>query len=160
MRSIIGRTFQVDSKAVSGLIIGEHGSTAFPLFGSVTIAGIPFEQAKESFPLHAPLSNDEITYEVVQTANDVFIWKGWTNTAIAEATAAILRAIVLDEKAVFPVCATIDGLYGIEGDVAFSTPSIIGKDGLEKQIEVPLTEKENELLTISIEDIKRAIASY
>lgn len=160
LRQIVARMFQVDGKAVSGLVIGEHGTTAFPLFDTITISGIPFEQAKKIMPVYEQLTNAEIAAEVVQTANDVFIWKGWTNTAIGEVAAAILRAIVLDEKAIFPVCATVDGLYGVNGEVAFSTPCIIGKDGLELQIELPLTASDNELLEISIADIKHAIASY
>ncbi|MGP6139541.1 MULTISPECIES: lactate/malate family dehydrogenase [unclassified Jeotgalibaca] len=160
LRQIIARMFQVDGKAVSGLVIGEHGTTALPLFDSITISGIPFKEAQQLLPIHEPLTPDAITQEVVQTANDVFIWKGWTNTAIAEVAAAILRAIALDEKAIFPVCATIDGLYGMTGEVAFSTPCIIGKDGLELQIALPLSEEEEQKLGLSIADIKKAIASY
>lgn len=160
LRKIIADNYKLDSRLVSGFVIGEHGTTAFPLFSTVNIAGIPFNQADEILSVENRLSTDFLTKEVVQTANDVFVWKGWTNTAIAEVTASIVQSIVLDEKMVYPVTASIDGLYGYNGEVAFSTPSVIGSKGLEQQIELPLTEDEIKLLETSVSDITLAIQAY
>ena len=161
LRQLIGNHYGVDSKLVSGFIIGEHGTTAFPLQSTIRIAGINYQQADTVLPVQKdkPCLED-LTQQVVTAANDVFEWKGWTNVAIAEVTAAIVRAILLDEKHIFPVTAAIDGLYGYHGDVAFATPSVIGKNGLEKQLELPLTKVERLLLDRSVQDIQAAIHSY
>jgi len=153
-RQNVASHYHIDPKNVAGFIIGEHGSTAFPAFSSTTVGGLTLQQCEELLPQTEPFDKTFIQQEVVHTASDVFNWKGWTNSGIGEVAASLTRAVLLDEKSIFPVTATVDGLYNCNGEAAFSMPCIIGKNGLEKQIELPLSAEEYEKLQLSIKDIQ------
>lgn len=156
-KHILADRYSIDPTSVSGFIVGEHGSTAFPAFSSTTIGGLTLTQSEELLPQAIPLNEEKITLETVNTASDVFNWKGWTNSGVGEVAASLARAVMLDEKTIFPVTASVNGMYDCTGDVAFSMPCIIGKNGLEKQIPLPLNERETEKLQLSIKDIKSTI---
>lgn len=153
-RQIVASHYQVDPKNVSGYIIGEHGSTAFPSFSSTTVGALPLSQCDDLLTPAEPLDREFVSQEVVHTASDVFNWKGWTNSGIGEVAAALARAVMLDEKSFFPVTATVDGFYNCHGEAAFSMPCIIGRNGLEKQIPLTLNDEEYEKLQLSIKDIQ------
>lgn len=153
-RQIVASHYQVDPKNVSGYIMGEHGSTAFPAFSSTTVGALTLPQCDALLDPTAPLDREFVCKEVVHTASDVFNWKGWTNSGIGEVAAALARAVMLDEKSIFPVTATVDGFYDCHGEAAFSMPCIIGRNGLEKQIPLPLDDEEYEKLQLSIKDIQ------
>lgn len=153
-RQIVASHYQVDPKNVSGCIMGEHGSTAFPAFSSTTVGGLSLAQADDLLDPAEPLDREFVSQEVVHTASDVFNWKGWTNSGIGEVAAVLARAVMLDEKSIFPVTATVDGLYNCHGEAAFSMPCIIGRNGLEKQLPLPLDDEEYEKLQLSIKDIQ------
>jgi L-lactate dehydrogenase len=156
-RQIVAGHYGVDPKEVSGFIVGEHGSTAFPAFSSTTVGGLTLPQCEELLPQAEPFDAAFVQQEVVHTASDVFNWKGWTNSGIGEVAAALARAVMLNEKSIFPVTATVDGLYNCNGEAAFSMPCIIGRNGLEKQIELPLNAEEYEKLQLSIKDIQNTL---
>src|SRR5699024_5234860 len=84
--------------------------------------------------------------KVVDTAYDVINGKGWTNAAIAQAAITFAKAVVLDERSVYPVCTTLHGQYGYHGDVALSMPCIIGNNGFGRQLEADLHEDEMRML--------------
>lgn len=158
-RQIVAAHYQVDPKNVSGYIMGEHGSTAFPAFSSTTVGALTLSQCDALLSPAEPLNREFVSQEVVHTASDVFNWKGWTNSGIGEVAAALARAVVLDEKSIFPVTATVDGFYNCQGEAAFSMPCIIGRNGLERQIPLPLDDMEYEKLQLSIKDIQHTLQS-
>ena len=71
------------------------------------------------------------------------------------AVGRIAECVVKDEHAVLPVSAVLKGEYGLE-DVALSIPSIVGKDGLEKILEIPLGREERAALEHSAAQLKQA----
>jgi len=158
-RQIIASHYGVDPKAVSGYIMGEHGSTAFAAFSSTTVGALTLSQCDALLDRAEPVDREFISQEVVHTASDVFNWKGWTNSGIGEVAAVLARAVMLDEKSIFPVTATVDGFYNCHGEAAFSMPCIIGRNGLERQIPLPLDEEEYEKLQLSINDIQHTLQS-
>jgi L-lactate dehydrogenase len=158
-RQIVASHYQVDPKNVSGYIMGEHGSTAFPAFSSTTVGALTISECDALLNPAAPLDQKFVSQEVVHTASDVFNWKGWTNSGIGEVAAALARSVILDEKSIFPVTATVTGFYNCHGEAAFSMPCIIGKNGLEKQIPLPLDDAEYEKLQLSIKDIQFTLQS-
>lgn len=157
LRSVIGDYYNVDAKSVQANMLGEHGMTAFPAFSKITIDGIPISEYTQIVGKEL-INEDEIKDYVVQVANDVLNYKGYTNAGIAKVAATLAKAVILDERSVFPVCTVIDKEYGYSGDVAFSIPSIIGKDGVVQKLEVTLNEKELKLLHDSASFIKEIIA--
>lgn len=156
-RQIVASHYHIDPKNVSGFIMGEHGSTAFPVFSSTSVGGLTLQQCEELLPQTELFDTAFIQQEVVHTAFDVFNWKGWTNSGIGEVAASLARAVLLDEKSISTVTATVDGLYKCTGEAAFSMPCIIGRNGLEKQIELPLNAEEYEKLQLSIKDIQNTL---
>ena len=72
------------------------------------------------------------------------------------AVARIAESIVKDEHAVLPVSVELQGEYGLAG-LALSIPSVVGKNGIEKVLEIPLNEKEKNALLASADQLKAVI---
>jgi len=143
LRRSIADNYEVDPKSVTGFMMGEHGSTAFPVLSHLNISGIPFDDLNHFFTPKRVLSDPEaISEEVVKLAYDIYWGKGWTNAAIAQATITLIKAILLDEKTIHPVSVTLKGEYGYNNTIATSLPCIIGENGIEARIPVKLNEWE------------------
>ena len=69
------------------------------------------------------------------------------------AAAQMVEAIVRDQRRIFPVCAQLQGEYGIDGTY-LGVPVVLGKNGIEKVIELDLNEKEKALLAVSQGHVK------
>ena len=74
------------------------------------------------------------------------------------AVGRIAASIVKDEHAVLPISVVLEGQYGLEG-VALSIPSLVGRDGLEEILEIPLSPEESRALAASARQMQEAIAS-
>jgi malate dehydrogenase len=70
----------------------------------------------------------------------------------------MVEAIVRDKKRIVPCSAYLEGEYGLEG-IYFGVPCKLGKDGIEKVIELSLNEGERELVRVSAEAVGKSIAS-
>jgi L-lactate dehydrogenase len=86
--------------------------------------------------------------EVRDSAYKIIEGKGATYYAIAQAVMRITESIVRDEDSVLPVSAYLTGQYGIN-DVCLGVPSIVGKDGIRKILEIPLNREERKNLAES-----------
>lgn len=159
LRYIIGKHYNVDPKSVSGYMMGEHGYSAVPILSRLSVAGIPYDQLSKHFPDIKPLTADEVQEKVVQAAYEVFDNKfGVTNAAVAQSSIELARAILLDEHSIYPVSTPLlDGEYNTKRPVAFSTPTVITRQGWTKRFEVPLNEWETEKLNVSAESIRASI---
>ena len=82
--------------------------------------------------------------------------KGNTQYGIAGAVTGIVTAILQDENKLYPVSAFLEGEYGLSG-LALSIPSVVGKNGIEKVLEIPLNEKEKNALLASADQLKAVI---
>ncbi|MDP4637968.1 MAG: malate dehydrogenase, partial [Crocinitomicaceae bacterium] len=69
------------------------------------------------------------------------------------AAAQMVEAVVRDQKRIFPVCAWLQGEYGLK-DIYIGVPVVLGKNGIEKIIELDLNDAEKELLKESAEAVK------
>ena len=68
----------------------------------------------------------------------------------------MVEAIVRDTKSVYPVCAMLNGEYGMK-DIALGVPVVLGKNGIEKIIDLKLTEEEKVLLETSAKAVKNVM---
>lgn len=152
---ILSRHFDVNPQDIQGYMLGEHGNSAFPAWSTVSIGGIRLNDLHNYFP-EVKLDRELIHKQVVKTAYEVMDAKGWTNTGIASGAIRLAQAVFFDEKAVVPVSVPLTGEYGLK-DVALSLPSVVGKDGVEKRLALPLPEDELELLCKSSECIKEVL---
>lgn len=152
---ILSRHFGVNPQDIQGYMLGEHGNSAFPAWSTVSIGGIRLNDLHNYFP-EVKLDRELIHKQVVKTAYEVMDAKGWTNTGIASGAIRLAQAVFFDEKTVVPVSVPLTGEYGLK-DVALSLPSVVGKDGVEKRLALPLPEDELELLYKSSECIKAVL---
>lgn len=75
------------------------------------------------------------------------------------AAAQMVEAILLDQNRIFPVCAHIDGEFGID-DLYIGVPVMLGKGGIKKVIEVALTDDEQELLNNSANHVRGTLDAF
>ncbi|MCI1999757.1 MAG: L-lactate dehydrogenase [Clostridia bacterium] len=155
LRKLIADTCNIDPKSVTGYMMGEHGSTSFPVLSHVNVSGIPFTELKKYFEKAADIqSPDVVKSSIVSAAYKVFNGKGWTNAGVAQAAITMAKAVLLDERSVYPASTTLHGQYGHDGDVALSMPCIIGRQGVLKQLPVELNKWETQKLEESISFIQ------
>jgi L-lactate dehydrogenase len=79
--------------------------------------------------------------------------KGYTNWGIGMTCAGIVRAIVFNSKDIHPVSTLLNGSYGISDNVFLSTPCVIGGNGVQRPIQLQLSDGENEAFSKSAETI-------
>ncbi|MDJ0933285.1 hypothetical protein [Breoghania sp.] len=158
LRRLIADTYNVDPKSVTGYMMGEHGSTAFPVLSHVNIVDVPFDELDDYFEASQDIRDPEtVKSKIISAAYEVFNGKGWTNAGVAQSAVTMAKTVLLDERSVCPACTTLRGQYGHDGDVAFSMPCVIGREGILKQIPVKLNEWEAKKLEASIAFIKEAM---
>lgn len=157
LKYLLGAHLGVDSRSVHAFIIGEHGDSELAVWSSANISGVDLDSfcdicgACDGETLHR-------LYEDVRTsAYKVIEKKGATYYAIALAVTRIARAIVREEHSVLPVSAYVNGHYGVS-DVYFGVPSIVGAEGVEKVLDIPLDDSEQQQLEHSVQTLKDVIA--
>lgn len=151
----LGRHLSVDSRSVHAFIIGEHGDSEIAAWSSANVSGVPLHTMCEMRGHYNHEDNTEnIADAVKNSAYEIIAKKDATYYGIAMVIKRICRAIVLDEKSIFPVSIPMHGEYGIE-DVVLSMPAIVGKDGVESPIPISLDEKEVSKLHESAEMLKK-----
>ncbi|WP_312651168.1 L-lactate dehydrogenase [Proteiniclasticum sp.] len=157
-RTLLAEYLDVDARSIHGYIIGEHGDSEIAAWSLTNIAGVNLEEYVRiteqgkgdlSFMEYIPMSVKNAAYEMINT-------KGYTNYAIALAVRRICEAITGDEKAILTVSSLMDGEYGLNG-LYIGIPSVVGKEGIRKVIEVPLTDKEREDFISSAKKMKEII---
>ncbi|RBO54912.1 L-lactate dehydrogenase [Rhodovulum sp. BSW8] len=158
LRKVVADACGIDPKSVTGFMMGEHGSTAFPVLSHVNVAGITFADLGRHFEALGDIHDPEtVKARVISAAYDVFNGKGWTNAGVAQSAVTMARAVLLDERSVFPACTTLRGQYGHDGDVALSMPCVLGREGIVKQLPVSLNAWETAKLAESIAFIQSAM---
>ena len=138
--------------SIRGLVIGEHGENMLPLPRFSTVSGISLSSILPKEKI------EEIVQGTRQVAAKVIELKGATVHAPGNAISTIVEAVLNDTKQVIPVATYLDGEYGYS-DVSIGVPAVIGKNGVEKIIELDLDSNEKEWFKKGVESVKNAISS-
>ena len=138
--------------SIRALVIGEHGENMLPLPRFSSVSGIPLSSFLPKEKL------DELVLNTKQVAAKVIELKGATVHAPGNAISAIVESVVRDRKQVIPVATYLDGEYG-HSDVTIGVPAVIGKDGVEKIIELDLDNEETQIFDNAVKSVKNAISS-
>jgi L-lactate dehydrogenase len=147
----------VDTRNVHGYILGEHGDTELPAWSLTSIAGMTMDEYCETCRNCSEYQNrDDIFKKVKNAAYEIIKSKGATYFAVALAVQRIAEAVMRDESSILTVSSIIDGKYGIK-DVALSIPTIVGREGIKKVLEIPITKEELTLLNKSADTLKGII---
>lgn len=135
-KSFISEKLQVSTKDIQALILGGHGNTMVPLPRYTTIGGIPLRQWMNQEEIDKIIERTRMGGdEIIQLLGT----SGWH--AAGAAICQMIEAIVCDQKRVFPVCAYLEGEYGLN-DIYIGVPVILGANGVEQVIELELDEED------------------
>ena len=138
----------VGRRSIQAYSLGEHGDSSMIPFSSVTIGGLPFDAYD--------ISKEKVLEATRQIGMTIIEGKKSTEFGIGRALTEMAACILRDEKKIMPASVLLQGEYG-QHDVHCGVPCLIGKNGIEKIIELPLTEEEQEMLNKSCEVIKKHI---
>jgi len=159
LKYLLGKRMGVDSRNVHAFIIGEHGDSELPVYSSANISGVDLDSfCGSGAGSLAPHELNDLFVEVRDAAYGIIRAKGATYYAIAEAVRRIVTAIVRDEDAILPVSVFAHGHYGL-GDISISLPAVVGRGGILRVLDMPLSPNEQHLLKQSAEKIKKALES-
>ena len=148
----------VASRNVHAVIIGEHGDSELAVWSGANVSGIDLNHFCELRGHYNHADSMRRIYEGVRdSAYQIIARKGATYYGIAMAVGRIAECIVLDQESVLPVSVVLEGQYGLDG-LCLSIPSIVGKNGLEKILEIPLSLEEEAALHTSAAQLKSVIA--
>lgn len=153
-RAFIADEINVSPKDIQALLLGGHGDTMVPLPRFTTIAGIPVTQFISDSRL------DEIADRAKKGGGEIVGLMGTSAWyAPGAAAAQMVEAILLDQNRIFPVCAYIDGQYGID-DLYIGVPVKLGKGGIKEIIGVDLLPKEQELFNESAKAVRDTLDDF
>lgn len=137
--------------SIRALVIGEHGENMLPLPRFSSVSGIPLSSFLPKEKL------DELVQNTKQVAAKVIELKGATVHAPGNGISAIVESVVKDRKQIIPVATYLDGEYG-HSDVTIGVPAVIGKNGVEKIIELELDNDEKKVFDAGVKSVKDAIS--
>lgn len=151
-RAFIAQELNVSRQDVNALVIGEHGDTMVPLTEYASVSGIPITTL---------LSEAQILKIVQQTINsgaDVIKLKGATTYAPAAVIAMMADAVIRGRNRVMSVSTCPQGEYSCS-KLSIGVPVVLGKNGVERIIELKLSQESQKRFNKSVETIKQAISA-
>jgi malate dehydrogenase len=153
-RTFLAIELGVSVEDVSALLMGGHGDTMVPMPSCTTVGGIPITRLLDQERL------DQIVERTRKGGGEIvaLLKKGSAYYAPAAATAQMVEAIVRDKKRLLPCAAYCDTEYGV-GGYYVGVPVILGTGGVEKIVEIELTEQEKADFQKSVEAVRALIAA-
>jgi malate dehydrogenase len=142
-RAFLAEALNISPKDIQAMLLGGHGDTMVPLPRYTTVAGIPVTELMDKDKLNGILERTKVGGGELVKLMGTSAWY-----APGSAAAQMVEAIVRDQRRVFPVCAKLEGEYGIK-NCYLGVPVILGKNGIEKIIELDLNSEEKALLEAS-----------
>ncbi|MBZ0201558.1 MAG: malate dehydrogenase [Ignavibacteria bacterium] len=150
-KAFLAEELNVSPKDIQAVLMGGHGDTMVPLPRYTTIGGIPVTELISEDKLNAIIDRTKKGGGEIVNLLGTSAWY-----APGSAAAQMVEAIVRDQKRVFPVCAWLNGEYGLK-DIFLGVPVILGKNGIEKIIELKLNDEETKLLKESAKAVKEVM---
>jgi malate dehydrogenase len=148
-RMFLGEAMDVSVEDIQAMVLGGHGDTMVPLVSYTTVSGIPVSQL---------IAADKLAAIVDRTRNGgaeivAFLKTGSAYYAPSAAAVQMVEAIALDKRRILPCSAWLQGEFGLR-DVFCGVPCKIGRRGLERILEITLTDAERAELVKSADAVK------
>jgi malate dehydrogenase len=148
-RLFLAQAMDVSVEDIQAMVLGGHGDTMVPLVSYTSVSGIPVSQL---------LPADTLESIVMRTRNGgaeivAFLKTGSAYYAPSAAAVQMVEAIALDKRRILPCSAWLQGEFGIR-DVFCGVPCKLGRGGLERVIEIALTDAERAALLESAEAVR------
>ena len=150
-RAFLAEELNVSGKEIQAILMGGHGDTMVPLPRYTTVAGISVTELVAKDKLDAIIERTKFGGGELVKLMGTSAWY-----APGAAAAQMVEAILKNQRRVFPVCIKLDGEYGID-DCYLGVPVILGKNGIEKVIELDLNAEEKQLLETSRGHVKEVM---
>ena len=150
-RAFLAEELTVSPKDIQAVLMGGHGDTMVPLPRYTTVSGIPVTEM---------ISEDKLTAIVNRTKSgggelvNLLGTSAWL--APGASAAQMVEAILMDQKRIFPVCAMLNGQYGLK-DIYLGVPVKLGRNGIEQIIELKLNDAEMGLLNASATSVREVM---
>lgn len=155
MRYFVAQELSVSVKDVQAMVLGSHGDQMVPLPRYTTVAGVPITE------LLPPETIERINDRTRKAGTEIvnLLKTGSAYYAPGAAVAEMVEAIVRDKKRLLPCSVLLQGEYGLT-DVFIGVPVILGKGGVERIVELKLTDEELKVLYASAEEVRKGIADW
>jgi L-lactate dehydrogenase len=151
-RSLIAEKLVLPPTQVTALILGEHGDSMVPIWSTAQAAGLPLEK----FPGWNSTVADALLARTRGSGAEVIKLKGGAGFAVGISIREVVNAVALDSKRILPISSYVNGPYGIR-DVCTSIPTVVGRKGVESQLEIELWPKEISALQHSGQVLRETI---
>ncbi|CAG8585489.1 7759_t:CDS:2, partial [Acaulospora morrowiae] len=151
LRLKLAKEIGVAENAVHSYVLGEHGDSQIIAWSSAHVGGKPLLE----FPEIASLDKDLVSKEIAGKAYEIIKLKGATYYGIAGCVSMLVQCILLNQHHVRPL-----SIYVEEYECVFSMPVVLGNNGIERVIDVPLTPEEKEKLRQSAVALKAICDKY
>ena len=151
--SALARQTGIDHKSITCYMMGEHGNDQFAPWSCVSFRGMPLDQwakTDERFRF----DRDALQKESIGGGWVTFAGKFCTEYGIAATAARMVHIVLHDEKAIMPASAELCGEYS-ESGLFVGVPCLIGKNGVEQVIELPLTDEEKAKFHACCEGVRK-----
>jgi malate dehydrogenase len=151
-RHFIAWEAKVAVENVTAMVLGGHGDTMLPIRSACRVAGMPVEQFVSADKLEA------IEARTRKAGGEVVKLLGSGSAFVSPAWGALdmVESIAFDKRKIIPTCALLDGEYGVDG-LFIGVPAILGKNGVEKVIEMDLTDAEKEAFKNSVAAVQKTV---
>ncbi|MFJ5768322.1 malate dehydrogenase [Psychrobacillus sp. NPDC093180] len=148
-RTFVAQELNLSVKDVTGFVLGGHGDDMVPLVRYSYAGGIPLENLIDASRL------EEIVDRTRKGGAEIvnLLGNGSAYYAPAASLVEMAEAILKDQKRVLPSIAYLEGEYGMDG-IYLGVPTVLGIGGIEKIVELELTEEEKGLLSKSADSVK------
>lgn len=150
-RAFLAEALNVSPKDIQAMILGGHGDTMVPLPRYTTVSGIPVTELIAPDKLNAIIERTKVGGGELVKLMGTSAWY-----APGSAAAQMVEAIVKDQHRVLPACIQLDGEYGIK-NCYLGVPVVLGKNGIERIIELELNSEEKALLETSRKHVQEVM---
>src|SRR5262249_16300933 len=151
--SFIADELKLAPTQVKALILGEHGDSMAPIWSSATLNGLPLAGLPEC---SAGFQN-AVFERTKGSGAEVIRKKGGAGWAVGLAIRDVVHGVLLNKKSLLPVSSLVQGAYDVR-DICLSVPSVVGRKGIEKHVELKLWPKELLALQQSAKALKDTLA--
>jgi L-lactate dehydrogenase len=151
--SLIAEELKVAPTQVKALILGEHGDSMVPVWSSSVLNGLPLA----GLPDCTPAFQNAVFERTKGSGAEVIKRKGGAGWAVAIAIRDVVHAVALDQERLLPVSSLVQGAYGIR-DVCLSVPTVVGRGGVLRHVEIKLWPKELQGLQVSARALQDTLA--
>lgn len=138
--SALNRQTGIDHKSITAYMMGEHGALQFAPWSCVSFRGMPLDELAKTDEKFR-FDREALKKESINGGWVTYVGKQCTEYGIATTAARMVHIVLHDEKTIMPASMELHGEYGEEG-LFVGVPCLIGKDGVEQVIELPLTDEE------------------